>query len=255
MATGELLKNKGVEKALLILSLQHKIYTPSEITFYDKQRHDRPYASTLTVTGGLRLFVPDNQYLQADLTIGASGPMALGQKLQEWWHRQIDVFKPRGWENQIVNSPVINLHLQFSRQWLDTKFLDLISNSALNLGTILTNIKQGGVVRIGNLLPLNLSIYSGGNLENGPVATKTEIYLQIGGAIEYVHYNGLIEGNWIGSESPHTRETIRWVYHGEYGIYLSAWKINAGFSYHALSREVRDGTKHQYASLKLGFRF
>ncbi|MCG8320588.1 MAG: lipid A deacylase LpxR family protein [Cytophagales bacterium] len=244
-----------VEKAILVSSLQHKIYTPSEIIFYDKQRHDRPYASTLTLSGGVRLFIPKNQFIQADITLGVSGPWAGGQNLQEWWHRQINVFKPRGWENQIVNSPVVNLHLQHARQWFETKIMNFISTSELNLGTLSANVKQEGLVRVGKFLPLNLSTFSGGDLENGPFAKKSEIYLFAGAAIEYVYYNGLIEGNWIGNESPHTRQAVPWVYHGKYGVQWSTWKVSAAISYHLLSREVRGGTDHQYVRLNLGFRF
>lgn len=247
-------KTKSIEKAIVIGSLQHKIYTPSEITFYDSRHHDRPYASTLTMTGGMRLFAGNNRFIQADITLGVSGPMALGQKLQEWWHQQIGVFQPRGWENQISNSPIAALHLQFSRQWFHKSFIDFISSSELTAGTMLTNIKQGGLIRIGNPLPLGLSVYSGGHLENGRAAKKTEVYFLFGGAVEYVNYNGLIEGNWIGEESPHTRGAVPWVFHGEYGIQLSTWIINATFSYHILSKEIKDGLQHQYASIKLGFR-
>ena len=253
--TGDFFMDKGVEKTVLITSLQHKIYTPSDITFFDKERHDRPYAATLEITGGLRFFMPNNQFIQTALTLGVSGPMARGQKLQEWWHRQINVFQPRGWENQIANSPVVNLHLQYSRQWFEAKFVDFISTSAVNLGTLMTNIRQGGLIRAGKLLPLSLSTYAGGDLENGPVAKNIEIYLFAGAAVEYVPYNGLIEGNWIGGESPHTRETIHWVYHGEIGLQLSAWIINATVSYNTLSEEVQGGTSHQYVSLRLGIRF
>ena len=120
---------------------------------------------------------------------------------------------------------------------------------------MLVNMKHGAVVRIGNPLPLLLSAYAGGNLENGSVVKRTEIYLLFGGAFEYVNHNGLIEGNWIGNESPHTMERAPWVFHGEYGIELSTWIVSAGFIYKTLSKEVRNGSRHRYASIKLGFRF
>ena len=246
---------KGIQKSIFISSLQHKIFTPSEIIFYDKQRHDRPYASTLTLTGGLKLFVSKDRVIQGDMTLGVSGPIAGGQNLQEWWHRKINVLKPRGWDSQIANSPVARLHLQFSKAWFKTKIADFLSESELNLGTLLTNVKQSGIVRIGRFLPLSLSTFSGGNLQHGPHAQRTEIYFFAGAAIEYVNYNGLIQGNRIGPESPHTRTAIPWVYHGVFGLQLSKWRVNTGISYNILSKEVSGGTSHQYVSLKLGFRF
>lgn len=249
------LKVVNAKKAIITGRLEHKIYTPSEITYYDQRRHDRPYASTLVVTGGLRFFTRKNQFMQADITLGVSGPMALGQKMQEWWHQQIGIFRPRGWENQIANSPVVAMHFRFSRQWFQEKFIDVISNSEINIGSMLVNMKHGAVVRIGNPLPLLLSAYAGGNLQNGPIVKRTEVYLLFGGAFEYVNHNGLIEGNWIGNESPHTMEREPWVFHGEYGIELSTWKVSAGFIYKTLSKEVRNGARHRYASIKLGFRF
>ncbi|MDN5210944.1 lipid A deacylase LpxR family protein [Fulvivirgaceae bacterium BMA12] len=246
---------KGVDKRILVAGIQHKIYTPSAITFYENSRHDRPYAATLTVTGGLRLFFHQHQYIQSDITLGVAGPMALGQKLQEWWHDRIDIFEPRGWENQIVNNPVAAIRLQLTRQWFHQRFIDFISTSTLNLGTMLTSVRQSGKFRVGNPKTLNTSAYSGGHLGSESAATTVEIYFFAGGGMEYVNYNGLIEGNWIGRESPHTLGIVPWVFHGEYGLQVSAWFINTSFTVHHLSKEVKNGLKHRYASIKLGIKF
>ncbi len=246
---------KGVDKRILVAGIQHKIYTPSAITFYEESRHDRPYAATLTVTGGLRLFFHKHQYIQSDITLGVAGPMAGGQKLQEWWHDQIDIFEPRGWENQIANNPIAAIRLQFSRQWFHEGFIDFISTSTLNLGTLLTSAGQSGKFRIGNPKTLIMSAYSGGHLGNESATKTMEIYFFAGGGVEYVNYNGLIEGNWIGKESPHTLGIVPWVFHSEYGLQVNAWLINISFTVHHLSKEVKNGLKHRYASIKLGIEF
>lgn len=244
-----------LQKLVVTASLHHGIYTPSEITFLESWRHDRPYASTITVSGGVKLLLPKEQLLEAVLSLGITGPAAKGQQLQEWWHDKINIFEPRGWENQIVNSPVATIQLNYSKRWAHADFIDLITHSKLSFGTMISNLKQEGTVRIGKQSALHQSAITGTKVDPGKGKLPFELYFYFTGGLEYVGYNGLIQGNWIGKESPHTELIKRWVLHAQYGIQLSTGMIDASFGLNSLSAEVKGGLNHQYANIKVGFRF
>ncbi|MDN5199874.1 lipid A deacylase LpxR family protein [Fulvivirgaceae bacterium BMA10] len=248
-------KKLSVQKIVWGAEISHKIYTPKEIEFVSVHRLDRPYAAVVSATGSLNIFFTDQALLKTDLELGATGPIASGETLQKWWHERLDIFEPLGWRNQITNSPIINVRISYLKKLFGNDILDLTSKSQLAFGTIRANFRQGGLLRLGVLEPLNNSILSSGKLGSHPLKHDVEVYFFFGTDVEYVHYNGLIQGNWIGSESPHTEEIHRWVTHWKYGVNLGFRRANFSFSLINLSPEVKGALKHQYASMELSVRF
>ncbi len=253
------LKKLFIKKTLIKSSFRfdiaHKIYTPKNIASLIEQMHDRPYASTITVSGDVNMFLTAQSLIKIKLEVGATGKISGGEAFQKWWHKQSKITLPIGWEKQIANSPIININLFYSKQWFDANWLDFITESNLQFGTLRTSTKHGGVMRVGIMDKFHQSSYSNNRIGSMDFRRRFEIYVYYGLSMEFVKYNGLIQGNWIGKKSPHTLEITPRVYYSTYGIIIGNRYIDFNFSYQNLTKEMEHGLKHKYASIQLNIRF
>ena len=251
----KILRKKTFIKSSFEFDIAHKIYTPKNIASLIEQMHDRPYASILTVSGGLNMFLTTQSLLKVKLELGATGKMSGGEAFQNWWHKQSQITMPVGWENQISNSPIVNITLTYSKQWFDANWLDLITASDLQFGTLRTSTRHGGALRIGLIDKFHQSICTSSRTGSDNFKRKFELYFYYGGSVEFVKYNGLIQGNWIGKNSPHTLEITPWIYYSKYGIALGNRYLDFNFSYQNMSKEMDMGLKHKYASILINIKF
>ncbi len=244
-----------IEKLIFKIGLNHSLYTPSEITFVETWRLDRPYAATISMTGEAKMVLSNERILVGGIEVGSTGPIAKGKELQKWWHNKIQIFEPRGWENQIVNSPILQLNINYIKRWFDATMFDFSTQSKLKFGTINSSIRQDFLVRVGKYSSIGNTNFFKTALNTDAKKIPFELFFYFNTGLEYVGYNGLIQGNWIGNESPHTEIIERWVFHNQFGIQINAGLVAASFSLNKLSAEVAEATKHQYASIKMGIRF
>lgn len=256
-------KFSGLQNIIWGLSIGHNFYTSRRIQQKDVAKFDRPYAGWLYGATYLNLLLNEKSVLKTYLDVGVVGPVSGGEVIQKWWHRTVGVAGPKGWEYQINNTPAINIKILYQRQVLDLSFLDLISESTIQVGTIRNNIRQGAVLRIINMRPLSNSIYTQSKLGNGigrsftgfKLADIQEIFLFGGTEVEYVFYNSLIEGNFIGKESPHVEIASPWVIHWKYGIALGGYFTDFNLTLNHLTAETTKSTHHSYVGMDFTFRF
>ncbi len=236
-------------------SLSQKIFTPREITFFEPERHDRPYAATFTLSAGYSFYPKRDLLISTKITAGILGPAALGKQVQQWWHKSLNIFVPRGWDSQIGNSPVINMHLGYNRHLIKGKYISLANHLAANLGTVYNNIEAGGLVTIGKNInrvqPFNewqgLAIIDNSN--------KLAFQLIGGLAMRRVFHNSLLQGNIIGRKNDLVRQAAPWVFRYQFGMQVQYTTIIGGLAFNGLSREIYEGKSHQYTSLFLGISF
>lgn len=149
--------------------LGQNIFTPNDITQFELNPNERPYAGWLyTGVGfvaekktGKRPFL-DN----LEINIGVVGPGAFAEETQTQVHRIIGSPLPQGWNNQLENEPGIvifyerkwplrpdvSLDLIPKIPWTDIGF-DFTPSAGFALGNVYTFFSAGGVLRIGNDLP------------------------------------------------------------------------------------------------------
>ncbi|MFB9867135.1 lipid A deacylase LpxR family protein [Vreelandella sulfidaeris] len=136
--------------------LVHQIYTPNEIEQRELIEDDRPYAGI--VYGGVSLYedVPMGNWRQATdlhLNIGLVGPSSLADSIQREVHRITGSDRPRGWDNQLGDEPIVNVAMR--RQWwhssplIGKQFAHGPSVSAA-LGNLYTYASAGYSVRWGD---------------------------------------------------------------------------------------------------------
>lgn len=99
--------------------LVHQIYTPDNIEDPRLIEDDRPYAGL--VYGGISLYedLPiTSDWLQATdlhLDVGLVGPSSQADSIQREVHRVTSSDRPRGWQHQLDDEPIVNLN--WRRQW------------------------------------------------------------------------------------------------------------------------------------------
>lgn len=148
------------------LELGHNIFTPGDTEARQLISNDRPYAGWLY--GAASLYAEtgegfDDYFTETldkvALEIGVVGPAALGEEVQNEFHRAISVATSNGWDNQLKNEPGINLIAE--RKWRAEPFrfwgleADAIPHVGASLGNVYTHVSGGAIARFGQQLSID----------------------------------------------------------------------------------------------------
>ena len=245
-------------KIIRSYSLNQRIFTPNSVRWRNVERFDRPYAGHISVFLSNEYYRPST-YLLTRLELGWMGPGSLTGDIQETWHKWFGLPNPEGWDFQIQNSPIINYYMTFAGKLVETEGLDILSESNLSLGTAFTNIRQELIIRMGKFNTLGTSVHYNGQLgsvkKNQQTKGTIEGYLFYAPGVEYNFNNTTIEGNIIGTSSPHTEVPLRWIWQHKGGFMLSWPGFDIQFTFYWRSREASVATPHVYGGLHLNKRF
>ena len=133
-------------------SLGQSIYTPEDKRRNIPDPRDRPYAGHLYGSVSLVRSTATTQTL-LELQAGVVGPSALGEQVQNNYHRLINVKRLNGWDYQLRDEPALNATLE--RRWrvglgrigaLETELIPSLTAAA---GTVAIHAGGGGLLRIG----------------------------------------------------------------------------------------------------------
>jgi len=142
------------------------MYTPRDIEVASPQPFDRPWAAWLYGGVVLQAFrsCGDREALDTvEFDLGVVGPIALGEEVQNVWHRFIHVPEAKGWGNQIRNEPAFLLtYVHKEKQKLG--FVEVIPHVGAGAGTVMTFVRTGALVRVGTR---NMSGFGPDRIEPG----------------------------------------------------------------------------------------
>lgn len=147
------------------LSLGQQIYTPTDTQTTLYQPADRPYAAWLYAGFTFQNYYPSAsgethaRLSTVEVQLGAAGgDWALGEFVQNNFHKLINVETAKGWDNQLDSEPGVNL--VYEHKWrLSTSGArtglgaDLIPHAGFSAGNIFTYANAGASVRLGYALP------------------------------------------------------------------------------------------------------
>lgn len=134
------------------LSLGHQIFTPNDTQTEQLVLMDRPYAAWLYVGFAISL---KEKYLEhfLELGLGTVGPSALGEQVQNSFHRLIHVRSAKGWSHGLKDEPTLQLFYQKRNKFIFSNQIDLIPFYGVGLGNAFINAHAGGMIRLGLNLP------------------------------------------------------------------------------------------------------
>lgn len=150
-------KELARSKANFGVSLNHQIYTPNNTDSSAFIRNDRPYAAWLNVAFSLHLKTKDwSQTLETSL--GVVGPAALGEPVQNNFHRLIGTSTANGWAHQLPNEPAVQINYQRRLQFFEMRnrfgpYFDAIPMFGGGLGNVFIGAHVGMLARLGINLP------------------------------------------------------------------------------------------------------
>lgn len=187
------------------LSLAHQIYTPNDTQEKNLIVEDRPYAGWLYAGFMVRFNQPMHSHF-LELNLGIVGPSALGQQVQNEFHRMIGQETAKGWDNQLKDEPGIQLTYQQRLRFIeyaiakDRNIVDIIPYFGGSLGNILIGAHIGSIIRVGNKLsddfgPTRLSSGDG----DATVHTDSDMDFSLKSEPRIYGFAG-IKGNLIGRD-------------------------------------------------------
>ncbi|GAB5562485.1 MAG: lipid A deacylase LpxR family protein [Synoicihabitans sp.] len=150
------------------VSFGQNMYSPADITVTTFQPDDRPYAAWLY--GSLSFHVEskvrprpglpdfDRQLTSVELTVGITGPDAIGQQVQDFVHDFWGIDRAQGWAHQIGYQLGANLTVEKKLRWRsegasDGLGWDVMPHLGASLGNVNTHVNTGLEIRYGYKLP------------------------------------------------------------------------------------------------------
>ncbi len=189
-------------------AIGHNLYTPEDKVTTTRILNDRPYGAWLY--GGLAFQSQSERRLDTvELDLGVVGPAALGEPIQNNFHKLIGSGEAQGWDNQIDNEP--GIALVFERKW---RFLaesagglgvDLMPHISGSLGNVSTFGGAGLTARIGDQLavdfgPPRIRPALPGSASFDKPLDRFAWYLFAGAEARAVARDIFLDGNTFGSE-------------------------------------------------------
>jgi lipid A 3-O-deacylase len=251
---------KDSSKVIVDYHIGYKIFTPHDIDFSSTNTMDRPYAGWTFANMGVTNFPKPNISNRYEVEVGAVGKMSGMEALQKWVHERLDFEVPQGWNSQISNEIVLNLYYSRYYEMNLASDADIVTLSSAQAGTGGNKLSQDVTLRLIQFNPINNSVYTQSRVNwdtrtNGK-RRKKEIFLFVDYGADYVISNIFIQGSiFKNNKSVFTVPVERFVLRRNVGIMYSSHAISLSMTLFHLTREVRNGTDHDYGSLNMAVRF
>ncbi len=253
-------------------AIGHNIYTPEDKQRLDPILGDRPYAGWLH--GGAVLQSRTATSLETlELDLGVVGPAALGEEVQNNWHRYVaHVPEARGWSNQLRNEPGVLLVYERRRSMLSAAVtepalksllgsdlgVDLLGNLSGSVGNVLTYGGAGATLRFGDNLgvdfgPPRIQPALAGSDTFYPVDVFAW-YAFVGAEMRAVAHNIFLDGNSFKDSQSVSRKLFVADLQG--GVVLVFNRVRFSYTQTLRTREF-DGQKRPdwFGSLSASIRF
>lgn len=158
LVNSEFLKEElKISKVNFGLSFNHQIYTPNNTNARQLLDRDRPYAGWLNFAFSVQL-KNRHRAQSLDLSLGMVGPSALGEQVQNGFHRFVGTTTAQGWSHQLGDEPAVQLSYQQRIQFVQLRntagtYFDLIPVVGAGFGNVLVGLHSGMIARVGWNIP------------------------------------------------------------------------------------------------------
>lgn len=251
-------------KANFGFALNHQIFTPNNIHLSTAQRNDRPYAAWLNVAFAMHL-KNDYRSQSIELSLGAIGPVAAGEAVQNGFHHIIGAEAAEGWGTQLKNEPTVQISYQQRLHFFQLKnrygsYFDLIPMVGGGIGNVFIGLNSGLIARFGLNLPDDFGPArpSGGESDSfvSPTASpddlKSSYYVFYGIRGNAVARNIFLDGNTFQpsqrvTKYPFTAET-------EFGVGIQYMPVSVVWRFVVRSPDFEENSGfNSFASVSLTY--
>ena len=236
----------------LSFRLGQEVYTPAQTQSFNSNVFDRPYVG---YTGLLTTWskAQDHSLFQTGVSIGIAGNNSGAGGFQRWYHKAIAISDSPLWIDELHNSFHLNSYISYIKEWelAPNPFgIRLALKPEIALGSRDVYADSETIIHFGRRNSIKESIaYS--RLGNN----SREIYFSLRFAYRQVLYNGLIEGNLFGDNSPVLRESenslLRFGFDFNHRFDQNDYKVGIRYT----SPETAESESHIYIQLSYALSF
>lgn len=147
-----LIKPKNLTSHLYSFAIGQHIYTPTKLDTAAAIWGDRPYAGWLYLSNSLIACNANEEWkIISEFDLGVIGSLSGAGELQRSVHKAFNWTEPKGWGNQIRNSPGVNYYVNFEKRAMEqfSKGIDLLYSAEGHVGTVTNFIGVGALLRVG----------------------------------------------------------------------------------------------------------
>lgn len=225
-------------------------YTPTSILSDSILYGDRPFNAVISVkTFLIQVDEVKHRQISTDLSVGVTGPAALGYEIQYNIHKWLKNPLPHGWEYQTKNDIILNYQLNYEKQIIAAGNNFLMNAAAeARLGTLNTKISGG--------LNLMAGRFNKRFTQLGIKKSKAEYYFYAQGRMHLIGYDASMQGGLFNRKSPYVipgKDINRATLQADAGIIVNFRKLYLSYTQSILTKEFRSGTYHRWGGVSVGF--
>ena len=251
-------------KRVIKFEVGQKLYTPYSRKIYTSRRIDRPITGYLYGKYSQSNFKKYNQLIEWGVSLGTIGKAALGEGMQDIFHKIIHVNSDWYgwiWDYQLNTEPGINLHGQYAIGLLRNvvPFMQVTPVIKGTLGTSFTNINQGILFQIGKINLLHQSSYWNASAEEASSrdGAGMELYFYYYPELTYQFYNATVQGGYFRKDKgPYISDLEDLVLAHQFGTAFAMSRCTVRLEVTIQSKESKSQRfTHDYGGIHLGYRF
>jgi hypothetical protein len=224
---------------------------------------DRPIAGFLSLKYGQNRFLSPNTILQWNIGIGVLGKASQAERVQNLFHRNINIVNPLvGWQWQVKDEVGINGGVSLAKSFtfpINKVQLQVEPCLQLNGGNTFTNANFSPIFKLGIFNTGKQNSWWGGHLFQNKKhqARQTEVYLYTQPSIGYHWYNATVQGGMFRKDKGEVIAAIYpWLFRQNTGLVYSKPRWSASFSVCYMGKEAKTQIREQrYRSLQFAWRF
>ncbi|WP_394974700.1 lipid A-modifier LpxR family protein [uncultured Croceitalea sp.] len=250
------LLSKGIfkdHKEQLDFTLGQEVYTPSQTQSTNIDVFDRPYAGFSGLKTSWSLSFEKKQLIKTTILIGIAGLNSGAGGFQRWYHQAIAIAESPLWIGEISDSFHLNAYFNYVKEWK-------IAPEPFGVHfAVKPNIAFGS--RDIYIEPETIFFFGRRNVIDNSIAydrlgsTNREIYFALRASYRNVFYNGLIEGNLFGDNSPVVKDPVTGVWRFGFDFYHRFQRNDYKFGIRYNSSETEPAKGHKYIILSYGLSF
>lgn len=239
-----------------------QIFNPSSWKTYSTEQIDRPLTGYLFAKFTNNQFYKNEQQLQWAVSVGTIGKAALGEEVQKWYHKFIDIYQTRFWAYQLKTEPGINAHFAYAASIFpdrNKKIVDVTPFVHATVGTTFTNASGGLNIRIGVFETMAESAFFNARLNNrnSSKSIQPETFIYFKPRVYYHVYNATVQGGmFIKDKGEIVKDVHPLMYAHNIGFLHSAghWTIDLAGSFQT-KEAIGQVRQHRYGSIRLAYSF
>ncbi|GAA4893251.1 hypothetical protein GCM10023311_17180 [Flaviramulus aquimarinus] len=228
----------------------NETYTPKNLTSFNNQNFDRPYAGWLF--GKIELGqIKQKSALFLALESGVTGEESLAGKLQIALHEFLDINSRPTWVDEISYNWLFNFKTVYINDIQINKNNSIQNHISASIGTKDTYIGNDVYYFFGNFSDFQNT----SRLNLVDVNQTKEFFGFISAGYKYVALNALIQGHVFNDEAPFTLIAANHILKFSAGAVLRTKKNVFKIGYYYNTKETISSSSHVYGAFTFGFLF